>query len=71
MASCRADRQTDGAEFSAAARLHMASGEGRHAHLQHGAVLEAEALLEQAGDVGHVHAQEGADGAVFGHFVAH
>lgn len=41
------------------------------AHLKHGAVLEAEALLQQAGDVGHVHAEEGADGAVFGHFVAH
>lgn len=46
-------------------------GGRRCAHLQHGAVLEAEALLEQAGDVGHVHAQEGADGTVFGHLVAH
>lgn len=40
-------------------------------HLQHGAVLEAKALLQQTSDVGHVHAEEGADGAVFGHFVAH
>lgn len=41
------------------------------AHLQHGAVLEAEALLQQTSDVRHVHAEEGADSAVFGHFVAH
>lgn len=49
---------------------HRAAKE-KAAHLKHGAVLEAEALLQQAGDVGHVHAEEGADGAVFGHFVAH
>lgn len=41
------------------------------AHLQHGVVLEAKALLQQTSDVSHVHAEEGADGAVFGHFVAH
>lgn len=40
-------------------------------HLQYGAVLEAEALLQQTSDVRHVHAEEGADGTVFGHFVAH
>ena len=40
-------------------------------YLQHGVVLEAEALLQQAGDVGHVHAEEGADGTELGHLVAH
>lgn len=49
---------------------HRVSNE-KAAHLKHGAVLEAEALLQQTGDVGHVHAEEGADGAVLGHFVAH
>lgn len=42
----------------------------RH-HLQRRAVLEAEAVLEQAGDVGQVHAQEGAAGRPLGHLVAH
>ena len=40
-------------------------------HLQHRVVLEAEAFLQQAGDVGHVHAEEGADGTELGHLVAH
>lgn len=40
-------------------------------HLQLRAVLEAEAVLEQAGDVGQVHTQEGAAGRRLGHVVAH
>lgn len=40
------------------------------AHLQHGALLKAEAVLEQTGDVGHVHAEESADGGGLGHFIA-
>lgn len=42
----------------------------RH-HLQRRALLEAKAVLEQAGDVGQVHAQEGAAGRRLGHLVAH
>ena len=41
------------------------------AHLQHGALLEAEAILEQTGDVGQVHAQERADCRELGHLIAH
>lgn len=33
-------------------------------YLQHRALLEAKAILQQTGDVGHVHAQEGIDGWV-------
>lgn len=40
-------------------------------HLQLRAVLEAEAVLQQAGDVGQVHAQEGAAGRRLGHLVTH
>lgn len=40
-------------------------------HLQHGALLEAESILEQTSDVGHVHAQERMDGGVLGHLIAH
>lgn len=40
-------------------------------HLQHGALLEAEAVLKQAGDVGQVQTQERTDGRVRGHLVTH
>lgn len=50
----------------------MATLYGRWAepHLQGGALLEAEAVLQQTGDVGQVHAQEGAGGGVLGHVAA-
>lgn len=40
-------------------------------HLQHSALLEAKAILEQTSDVGQVHTQERADGRVLGHLIAH
>ena len=39
--------------------------------LQNCVLLEAKAVLEQAGDVGQVHAEEGAVGLVLGHLVTH
>lgn len=39
--------------------------------LQHSALLESEPILEQTGDVGHVHTQERTDGRVLGHLIAH
>lgn len=40
-------------------------------YLQHRALLEAKAILEQTSDVGQVHAQEGAGGRGLGHLIAH
>lgn len=40
-------------------------------HLQYSVLLEAEAIFEQTGDVGHVHTQEGADRTVLRHLVTH
>lgn len=40
-------------------------------YLQHRALLEAKAILEQTSDVGEVHTQEGTDGRVLGHLIAH
>lgn len=40
-------------------------------YLQHCALLEAKAILEQTSDVGQVHTQERTDGRVLGHLIAH
>lgn len=40
-------------------------------HLQYSVLLEAKAVFEQTGDVGHVHTQEGADQMVLRHLVTH